>query len=207
MVADRHDERTRAQLAMLERMAALDPPARIMGGYAEDAVVGGRLSRPHDDIDVAVLREELPLRLDQLGDLGFGRTETWGESAPGEPFYLYAQGPDGLSIDLGVFDHVDGHPVMDVASVAFTIEGGEPWEPFRVHLPSDAFAAPAAAIEDVPVWPLSTLALYQVRVGIASRAAFGALTDKQRHSLGRLRSLFPDVTDEGLMPEVTPLNR
>jgi hypothetical protein len=45
-----------------------------------------------------------------------------------------------------------------------------------------------------------------VRIGIASRGAFGALTDKQLHSLARLRdTFFSDATEEQLMPRVEPL--
>ena len=53
-----------------------------MGGYAEDALLAGAVTRPHD-------QEEL--RRAQLAELGFTDWETWGEAAPGVPFYLFAR--------------------------------------------------------------------------------------------------------------------
>ena len=62
-----------------------------MGGYAEDALLAGRVTRPHEDVDVIFPRDEEALRMDQLADLGFEEWETWGEAAPGVPFYLFGQ--------------------------------------------------------------------------------------------------------------------
>lgn len=90
-----------AQLELLWRMAALDPAPCLIGGYAEDALLAGTVTRPHVDIDWIVPRHELPLRLAQARKLGFGELETWGESAPGEPFYLYAENGE-LKLELAV---------------------------------------------------------------------------------------------------------
>jgi hypothetical protein len=78
-----------AQFALLERCAALDPPPPLMGGYAEDALLARSVTRPHEDVDWLFPRRELGLRLAQAAELGFEAFETWGEAAPGEPFYLY----------------------------------------------------------------------------------------------------------------------
>jgi hypothetical protein len=43
------------QLQMLRRMATLDPPPCFMGGYAEDALLAGTLTRPHEDLDWLLL--------------------------------------------------------------------------------------------------------------------------------------------------------
>jgi hypothetical protein len=160
------DARTAAQLALLERMAALDVPPRLMGGFAEDAVIGGTVSRLHDDVDWAVTRDELPLQLEQARALGFAEIETWGEAALGVPFYLSATDTGGVSIDIGVFDEIDGHPVADIGRLLFTIDGAPPPAGFRVHLPADAFAYPGASIDGVPAWPLSPMA---TKCGSASR--------------------------------------
>jgi hypothetical protein len=50
------------QLQMLRRMATLDPPPCFMGGYAEDALLAGTLTRPHEDFDWLLPRRELELR-------------------------------------------------------------------------------------------------------------------------------------------------
>jgi hypothetical protein len=40
-----------AQFALLERIAAPDPVPCLIGGYAEDALLAGCVTRPHEDID------------------------------------------------------------------------------------------------------------------------------------------------------------
>ena len=197
--------RMELQLELLSRIAALDPPPTIMGGYAEDALIGGTVSREHEDIDWLVPRRALPLRLEQARSLGFTTFETWGESAPGEPFYLYAPNGD-LSIDIGVCDEGDDGPVVNVHRLSFQIDGAEAPAGFRVHLPADTFDLETVELDGIPVVPASPRCLYQMRIGIASRGAFGELNEKQRRSLARLKTaFFPDATDEELMPSVTPL--
>jgi hypothetical protein len=50
-----------AQRAMLARMAGLDPPPFSMGGFAEDALLAGTVTRPHEDFDWLLQRSELQL--------------------------------------------------------------------------------------------------------------------------------------------------
>src|SRR5215471_20279739 len=101
------DSVTVGQLDLLRRMSELDPPPFVFGGYAEDALLAGTVTRTHQDVDWLVPRSDLALRLAQARQLGFSEFETIGESAPGEPFYLSAQSQD-LSIDIGVTDEADG---------------------------------------------------------------------------------------------------
>ena len=63
-----------------------------------------------------------------------------------------------------------------------------------------------AAVDGVLTWPLTPLALYQIRIGIAAGGAFGGLDDRQRRSLRRLREAFlADVGDDELAPLVEPI--
>jgi hypothetical protein len=82
-----------SELDVLRRMAELDPPPWVMGGYAEDALVAGTVTRPHDDFDWLCPRRELELRVEQARGLGFSGFKPMGEAAPGEPFYLASEGP------------------------------------------------------------------------------------------------------------------
>jgi hypothetical protein len=43
------------------------------------------------------------------------------------------------------------------------------------------------SIDGIEVWPASPLALYRLRIGIASQGSFGELNEKQRASLRRLK--------------------
>ena len=98
---------TNRQLELIAKLAALEPTLSFMGGYAEDALLAGRVTREHDDVDVTFPRHEQDLRLAQLAKLGFANWETWGEAAPGVPFYLFGQSGE-LRLDLGLCDEDDG---------------------------------------------------------------------------------------------------
>ena len=106
-------------------MAALEPPPWFMSGWAEDAVLAGEATRPHDDVDWLLRRRELDERLGQAARLGFQTFETWRESAPGEPFYLYAESGE-LKLDLGVADEDEGRPVLRVHKLFIDVDGREP---------------------------------------------------------------------------------
>jgi hypothetical protein len=193
------------QLDLLRRMSALDPPVWIMGGYAEDALVAGTVTRPHDDVDWVYPRSEHDLRLAQARALGFVSLEVWGESAPGAPFYL--SGDDGdLRLELGVLDEEDGALWLRVHSLAFQIDGEPPRAGYRLRLPEDTFEYPVASIDGIPVRPVSPMCLYQMRLGIAGQGSVGELTEKQVASMRRLKErFFPDRTDDELAPRVEPL--
>ena len=72
------------QLELVERMAGLDPPPWFMGGWVEDAVLAGEVTRPHVDLGCAAASSTSGWR--RQPGFGFQRFETWGESALGEPF-------------------------------------------------------------------------------------------------------------------------
>jgi hypothetical protein len=197
---------TRQQLDMIARIAALDPPVCFMGGYAEDALLAGTVTRPHGDVDLLLLRRDLDLRLEQLSQLRFESLETWGESAPGMPFYLYGKSGD-VSLDIGVADLDDGQPYLDVYRLAFEIDGKPAPAGYRVYLPIGTFDHPAVEIDGISMKPADPLALYQLRIGIAGRGSFGELTERQRRSSQLLRERFlSDVPGEQLTPRVEPLD-
>jgi hypothetical protein len=194
-----------AQLELLRLMAALDPTPCLIGGYAEDALLAGTVTRAHVDIDWLVPRHELPLRHAQARELGFGEFETWGESAPGKPFYLYAENGD-LKLELGVTDEQDGRVHLRIRKLAFDIDGREPPAGYQVLLPPDTFAHPPVELDGVLVRTASPLALYQLRTGIASQGSFGPLSAQQRESARRLKErFFPLYPDADLKPRIEPL--
>ena len=193
------------QLELLRRMAALDPGPCLIGGYAEDALLAGTVTRPHVDIDWMVPRRELQLRLAQARELGFGEFETWGESAPGEPFYLYAENGE-LKLELGVVDEQDGRVYLRIHTLAFDVDGREPPAGYQLLLPRDTFAHPPVEIDGVIVRTASPLALYQLRVGIASQGSFGPLSAQQRNAARRLKErFFPLRSKADLEPQIEPL--
>ena len=193
------------QLDLLRRMAALAPAPCIMGGYAEDALLAGTVTRPHVDVDWILPRRELDLRLEQARQLGFAELETWGEAAPGEPFYLFAQQGE-LKLELGIVDELDGAVMLRVHRLFFEIDGREPPGGYRVHLPNDLFDQPVVELDGIPIRAASPRALYQLRAGIARHGSFGPLSDRQLEAMARLRErFFPTQTAEELEPRVEPL--
>ena len=199
------DALTAAQLELLRRMSQLDPPPFVFGGYAEDALLAGTVTRPHGDIDWLVPRTELRLRLDQAGMLGFAEFETWGESAPGEPFYLFGRNGD-LSIDIGVTDEVQGRLVGRVWKIAFQVDGAEAPAGYQFELPSDTYVHPPARLDGIDVHVASPLALYQIRAAISERGSFGPLSASQRARLVALQeAFFPGRRNEDLLPVIEPL--
>jgi hypothetical protein len=193
------------QFELLRRMAALEPAPCLLGGYAEDALLAGTVTRPHVDIDWIVPRHELPLRLAQAHELGFGDFETWGESAPDEPFYLYAENGD-LKLELGVTDEQDGRHYLRIHKLAFDIDGREAPAGYQFLLPRDTFEYPPVEIDGVVVRTASPLALYQLRIGIASQGSFGPLLARQRETSRRLKErFFPLYGDADLKPRIERL--
>jgi hypothetical protein len=199
------DPLTVRQLDLLRRMAELDSPPCVFGGYAEDALLAGTVTRAHLDIDWLVPRHELELRLAQARTLGFTEFETWGESAPGEPFYLYAQNGD-LSIDVGVTDEADRRLHGRVWNLAFEIEGRPAPAGYQFDLPADTYTYPPARLDGTEVRVASPLALYQLRAAIAAKGSFGPLSATQHASLRNLReTFFPGRSEDELAPRIEPL--
>jgi hypothetical protein len=193
------------QLELLRRMAHLEPAPYFMGGYAEDALFAGSVTRPHLDLDWVLPRSELDLRRAQAEELGFSGFDTWGEAAPGVPFYLFAQAGE-VRLDLGIADEEDGGLWVRVHSLSFEIGGAEPPVGYRFRLPDDTFDYPPVEIEGTRIRVASPLALYQIRVGIAGQGSFGELSERQRASARRLREQFlADVPDDELEPQVERL--
>ena len=204
---DRDDQFARAvgQLDMLRRMSELDPPPFVFGGYAEDALLAGTVTRPHGDVDWLVPRNELALRLEQARTLGFVEIETWGESAPGEPFYLFCRNGD-LSIDLGVTDEAEGRLLGRVWRIAFPVAGGEAPAGYQFQLPADTYTHPPAHLDAIAIHVASPLALYQIRAAIAAKGSFGPLSATQRASLDKLReTFFPEYAEHELTPTIESL--
>lgn len=168
-------------LEVIKEMEALDPPLFVFGGVAEDALLDHGLSRPHSDIDVMVLREELSERLGQCRTLGFDGFEVYYEPIPDKPLVLGGHSGN-LNLELGILDRDErGH--------YFTV-AGRTGDLYRIYLPDDLFSYPATLIEDIPVRTLSPLALYQIRSGLDITGTFGGLRPKDVAPQRRLRTVF-----------------
>jgi Aminoglycoside-2''-adenylyltransferase len=166
---------TARQLELIATLAALEPPPWFMGGYAEDALLAGAVTREHEDVDLISPRSEEELRLAQLAELGFGDWETWGEAAPGVPFYMFGQnGAEARSRDRRPGGRTNW---MRVHRLSFTVGGEEAPAGYQLRLPDDLFDHPAVELDGIALRPIPPLALYQMRSGVAARNSFGPLSD------------------------------
>jgi hypothetical protein len=182
----------RAQLDLIERLMALEPPVHLFGGFAEDAVLFGKVSRPHADVDVLVWLDELPLRLDQAQSLGFGPFETRFEPAPGRPLAVGAVS-GGVDLELCV-----GQRSIDDRGF-FEIPGESGLQ--RVWLPPDALSHPPQVLEGIVVRTISPLALHQVRAAVTP--VFGGLRPKDEVAQQQLHAKFlKEIPAADLVPSI-----
>jgi hypothetical protein len=120
------------------------------------------------------------------------------------PFYLFGQNGQ-LKVDLGVCDEADGKYWMRVHKLSFSVDGEEAPAGYQLRLPDDLFNQPLVQLEGIAIKPVSPLALYQIRAGVAQRGSFGPLSEQHRVALGLLRQrFFPDRSEEELLPPSEP---
>lgn len=185
-------------LPLIEQLATSQPASFVFGGYAEDALLHGRVSRPHDDLDVLVARPIASELIARLEGLGFRPFDVLFEPVAGRPLVL-GSSRGSLNVELGLYD---GGESMRPPS--FVI----PWadRPFRVTLPDDTLDHPTSAIDGVPIRTISPLALYQLRATFVETAVFGPPRPKDHGALELLRDrLLADRSDEDLRPRIEPV--
>lgn len=182
---------------LIRELMRLEPKLWIFGGIAEDALLHGRLSRPHEDVDVLVFRDELDLRLDQAQALGFREFHVRMMPRSGEPLVLGAIEGD-LNLEIVVFERDgEGGAYFDVP-----VEEGMR----RVWLPPGSFDHPRSLIEGVEVRTVSPLALYHIRAGVAE--TFGGFRPKDRVAQAKLRkAFFAGVPEDELAPRTALVER
>ena len=90
-------------LGLLRELAAIEPPLFVFGSVAEAVLLDGELSETHGDVDVAIPRTELGLRLRQLAVLGFDAFNVYYEPRPGLPL-VYGSARGDLALELSLVD-------------------------------------------------------------------------------------------------------
>ena len=138
---------------MLRELAAIEPPLFVFGSVAEAVLLDGALSATHGDVDVAIPRTELELRLGQLAALGFDAFTVYYEPRPGLPL-IYGSARGDLALELSLVDYDPaGNPFFVVRT-----DGGA----VAIALPADLFLWPPTVIDQVVIHTLSPLALVHV---------------------------------------------
>jgi hypothetical protein len=185
-------------LGLIAALGELEPAVCLFGGFAEDALLHGSVSRAHSDVDVLVVREKLADRLEQFRRLGFVDFETYYETVPGRPLVLNGE-RGGLHLELGIFE-VDarGRPFFEVRDSDGVL--------CRITLAAGALEHPPSRLEGLRVRTLSPLALYQIRAGLHAVAAFGALRPHDVRAQALLKErFFAGRRERDLLPEIARL--
>lgn len=184
-------------LPLVQQLASFEPRAYVFGGIAEDALLDGRITRPHGDVDVLVARAALDQHRYRLRAIGFSDFEVYFESPPGMPLVL-GSAFDGLSVELGVFDELE----PGIASFVLPVTEGS----VRITLPDDTLQHPVSYVDEVPIRTVSPRALYHLREAFIFTGAFGPVRDKDREAQARLRrELLATVPDSELTPKFVPI--
>ena len=181
-------------LPLIRSLMELDAPIRIFGGFAEDALLGGRIRRHHDDVDVMIARDALDRGLRMFEELAFAPPEIRFEPTAGSPLVMGTV-REGLNLELSVIDIAEAGPP------SFTLPGEHGL--VRVLLPPDTWSWPPCELEGIVVRTISPLALYQIRSGLTVVGAMGPPRPKDIASQQALRErFFPDEPEGSLEPVI-----
>jgi hypothetical protein len=185
---------------ILEKLAVftpLTPFVFIMGGFAEDALLGNELDRPHKDLDLLARPGTLAAITAQLEAVQSGGWEVVLAGASGQPLMLRGQAG---SLELEIYQ-----TVPDADGFSFEVPAQGPASRLRLFLPEDTFAYPATVLDGLAIQTVSPLALALMRASSA-QTRHGAAAGKRARDLAmlaRLRETFLSAYDEAqLQPRI-----
>ncbi|HEY7660699.1 MAG TPA: hypothetical protein VIC58_08905 [Actinomycetota bacterium] len=184
-------------LPLIAALMQIDAPIVLFGGFAEDAMLGGSIRRPHDDVDILIERSMFPRGLEIFDELGFETPEVRWEPVPNEPLVVGTLRDDGLNLELSVFEVSDGTRSFTLPDAAGHL--------FRVAMPPDMLSAPPFMLEEIEVRTVSPLAQYQIREGLGILGPLGPMRPKDVASQAALRDrFFATRSEEELKPSIEP---
>lgn len=185
-------------LPLIESLMAVEEPIWLFGGFAEDALLGGSITRHHDDVDFLIERSRLERGLRIFDELGFDPPEIRWEPVPGEPLVLGTVRGE-LNLELSIFEIADdGAPSFVLTDASGRVH--------RASMPVDTFSWPLLALEHTQVRTVSPLALYQIRAALTMLGSLGPPRPKDVVSQAALQKrFFPDIAEEELQPVILPV--
>ena len=132
----------------------------VFGGFAEDALLHGSVTRPHGDVDILADRTTLDQHLRDADTIGFTEFEVLFEPKEGCPLVMAASAAE-VNLEITVYDRTDEGGVFCWMTDA---DG----RPVQIHLSPSTFEYPESTIDGVDVRTVSPLALYQIRAGVTA---------------------------------------
>ena len=187
-----------AEKKILEQFARLNPPVFIMGGFAEEALLGDNLDRPHKDLDLLARRDELAALSARVAALGLAPWQVVLAGADGQPLLLHGQ-PGDLELELYV-----ARP--EAVGYSFEVPAQGPAGRLRLFMPADTFDYPAIVRDGLTIQPVSPLALALMRAASAQTRHVAEKRARDLAMLARLRETFlAGLAPEQLQPRIEPV--
>lgn len=166
------------QLQAIAELMELQPPRVLFGGWAEDALLHGKPSRPHEDIDLLVPLHDLDALVAEVQRLGFKDTRIKFQVEHDKPIVVAAY-RDGIELELIVYQ------VKARGRAFFDLPVRD--ELRRMWLPEDAFSH-VGKLGPLAVRTMTPLALYQVRD--FCKDVFGGFRDKDLVTQAKLKARY-----------------
>jgi hypothetical protein len=172
---------------ILEKLAALTPLTPfvfIMGGFAEEVLLGDELDRPHKDLDLLARPGTLTRLTAQLATIQPAEWEVALAHTSGQPLMLRAQA-SGLELEIYLAR-------LEPSGFSIEVPAQGPAARLRLFLPADTFTYPATRLEGLAIQTVSPLALAVMRAASAQTRHVAAAGKRARDlaMLARLRATF-----------------
>lgn len=186
-------------LPLLKKISQENPAIFIFGGFAEEALLFGKTTRHHEDVDILVLRKDLENYVKKFQSWGFQDYEIFLEDPSGQPTVLHSE-QDGQAVELCIFDQ------DQEGNVYFDIFGETDSDKWRIYLPAGTFDHQKTSVDGVEIQTVSPLAQYQIRAALGQTGSFGGYRAKDIKSQKALKEkYFADKTEEELKPRIEKL--
>ena len=181
---------------ILRRLAHLPKPLYLMGGFAEEVLLDGRITGEHADLDILTTQDQLPMLGQMFISYGLINSVPIEEGSPGRPA-VFSLIDARLDLELwGCLPNHDG-------TYNFELDNMKPHNHFYMVLPVDTFQFPSRLIGDIVIQTVSPLALYLMRATSAMTRHTGEKRVKDIAMQERLRLAFLDgMEDSELSPEL-----
>lgn len=186
--------RTRDQLRVIKEMSESGLPIFLAGGFAEDAVMAGQVTRIHGDIDIGALRENEDTIISFYEDTGFKVKPKRMPYGLSQRFYGLER--NGINLELTIYDTSPGRLYFETYDYVILNDR------YRIYFSRKEFTSPDQRLDDLQhITALSPLAQIQHRSAIRL-IHLERETDENQKAL--IAKYFPgeSVTSEKFKPKV-----
>lgn len=172
--------------------AASELPIFLAGGYAEDAVIEGEVTRDHHDVDLIAKRQDIDIV--EQGFLAKGYEVKRVQGPNGSPYKLLLT-KDGLDTDVALLD-------LDEAGVPFIDIKNNDLDSYRVFIDEEMFDGEEQTLQGKKVKVVSPLALFQMRQAVIDTGRFEPRPHDITQQAKLLEKFFKGSDEESLKPRI-----